>query len=56
MSRGPEFALSLGIILAAVVIAAAITTRAASPIARSDSAEPTQASEAIYRPQYLLLY
>jgi hypothetical protein len=48
--------ISLGNILLAVVIAAAITTWAASPIARSDSARPTQASEVIYRPQYLLLY
>ena len=53
MSRGP---LSLGIILVAVVIAATITTWATSPIAGSDSARPSQASEAIYRPQYLLLY
>ena len=53
MSRVPGFAL---IILVAVVIAAAITMWAASPIARSDSARPTQASEVIYRPQYLLLY
>jgi hypothetical protein len=51
-----RISLSLGIILVAVVIAAAITTWAASPIARSDSARPTQASEVIYRPQYLLLY
>jgi hypothetical protein len=56
MSRGPEFALSLGIILVAVVIAATITTWATSPIARSVSARPTQASEVIYRPQHLLLY
>jgi hypothetical protein len=48
MSRG--FRTSLGIILVAVVIAAAITTWVASPIARSDSAGPT------YRPQHLLLY
>jgi hypothetical protein len=53
MSRGPDFALSLGIILAAVVIAATIATWATSPIAGSDS---TQANEVIYRPQYLLLY
>jgi hypothetical protein len=48
--------ISLGIILIAVVIAAAITTWAASPIARSDSAGPTQAREVIYRPQHLLVY
>jgi hypothetical protein len=53
MSRGP---LSLGIILVAVVIAAAITTWAASTITGSDSAAPTQAREVIYRPQHLLLY
>jgi hypothetical protein len=40
MSRVPGFAL---IILVAVVIAAAITTWAASPITGSDSAGPTQA-------------
>jgi ABC-type enterobactin transport system permease subunit len=48
--------ISLGIILIAVVIAAAITTWAASPIAQSDSAGPTQAREVIYRPQHLLVY
>jgi ABC-type enterobactin transport system permease subunit len=48
--------ISLGIILVAVVIAAAITTWAASPIARSDSAGPTHAREVIYRPQHLLVY
>jgi hypothetical protein len=48
--------ISLGIILAAVVIAATITTWATSPIAGTDSARPSQASEAIYRPQHLLLY
>ena len=53
MSRVPGFAL---IILVAVVIAAAITTWAASPIRGSDSAGPTQAREVIYRPQHLLLY
>jgi hypothetical protein len=47
----------LGIILIAAVIAAAITTwTASSPIARSDSAGPTQAREVIYRPQHLLVY
>jgi hypothetical protein len=56
MSRGPEFALSLGIILVAVVIAATIMTWATSPIAQSDSAGPTEAREVIYRPQHLLLY
>jgi hypothetical protein len=40
MSRVPGFAL---IILVAVVIAAAITTWATSPITGSDSAGPTQA-------------
>ena len=53
MSR--EFRTSLGIILMAVVIAAA-TTWAASLIARSDSTDPTQAREVIYRPQHLLVY
>src|SRR5215470_6050674 len=53
MSR--EFRTSLGIILVAVVIAAA-TTWAALLIARSDSTDPTQAREVIYRPQHLLLY
>jgi len=56
MSRKPRFILSLGIILVAVVIAAAITIWVASPIVRSDSAGPTQAREVIYRPQHLLLY
>ena len=45
MSRGPGFALSLGISLVAVLIAVAIMTWAASPIAGSDSAGPTQARE-----------
>jgi hypothetical protein len=44
----------LGIILIAAVIAAAITTWAAS--SPSDSAGPTQAREVIYRPQHLLVY
>ena len=48
--------ISLGIILIAVVIAAAITTWAASPIADSDSAGPAQAREVIYLPQHLLVY
>jgi hypothetical protein len=48
--------ISLGVILVAAVIAAAITTWAASPIARSDSAGPTEAREVIYRPQHLLVY
>jgi hypothetical protein len=56
MSRGPGFALSLGISLVAVLIAVAIMTWAASPIAGSDSAGPTQAREVIYRPQHLLVY
>ena len=56
MSRGPGFALSLGISLVAVLIAVAITTWAASPISGSDSAVPTQAREVIYRPQHLLVY
>jgi hypothetical protein len=51
----PRVRISLGIILVAVIIAAAITTWAASPIARSDSG-PTQAREVIYRPQHLLVY
>jgi hypothetical protein len=55
MSRA-RVRISLGIILVAVVIAAAITTWAASPIERSDSTGPTQAREVIYRPQYLLVY
>jgi hypothetical protein len=56
MSRGPRFAVSLGIILVAVVVAAAITTWAASTLTGSNSAGPTQAREVIYRPQHLLLY
>ena len=56
MSRGPGFALSLGISLVAVLIAVAITTWTASPISGSDSAVPTQAREVIYRPQHLLVY
>jgi hypothetical protein len=51
MAQGPTFALRLGIILAMVVIAAAITTWAVSPLS-GDSAAPTP----IYRPQYLLVY
>jgi hypothetical protein len=47
MSRGSGFGLSLGILLVAVLIAAAITTWAAGSMA------PT---EAIYRPQHLLVY
>jgi hypothetical protein len=56
MSRGPGFAVSLGISLVAVLIAVAIMTWAASPIAGSDSAGPNQAGEVIYRPQHLLVY
>jgi hypothetical protein len=56
MSRRPGVRLSLGGILVTALIAAAITTWAASPIAQSDSAEPTQAREVIYRPQHLLVY
>jgi hypothetical protein len=51
MARGPGSALRLGIILAMVVIAVAITTWAVSPIS-GDSAAPTP----IYRPQHLLVY
>jgi len=47
MSRGPGVRLSLAVILIAALIAAAITTWAASPIT---------ASEPIYRPQYPLVY
>jgi hypothetical protein len=47
MSRGSGFGLSLGILLVAVLIAAAITTWAAGSMA------PT---EAIYRPHHLLVY
>jgi hypothetical protein len=50
MAQGPGFALRLGIILAIVVIAVAITW-AASPV-RDESV----ASIPIYRPQHLLLY
>jgi hypothetical protein len=56
MSRAPGFALSVGISLVAVLIAVAITTWAASPIADSDSAGPAQAREVIYLPQHLLVY
>jgi hypothetical protein len=56
MARGRRFALSLGIILAATVIAVAITTWAAPPIPEGVSAAPTQARKVIYRPQHLLLY
>jgi hypothetical protein len=52
----PRVRISLRIILVAVIIAAAITTWAASPIARSDSPGTTQAREGIYRPQHLLVY
>jgi len=47
MSRGPRVGLSLGVILLAALIAAAITTWAASPITPS---------EPIYRAQYPLVY
>jgi hypothetical protein len=50
MAQGPGFALSLGIILAAVLIAVATTMFPACPTAGSDSAE------VIYRPQHLLVY
>ena len=44
MAQAPRFAVSLGIILVAVVIAVAITTWAHSP------------KEVIYQPQYQLVY
>jgi hypothetical protein len=47
MSRGPGVGLSLGVIVLAALIAAAITTWAASPM---------KGSEPIYRPQYPLVY
>jgi hypothetical protein len=50
MAPGPGFALRLGIILAIVVIAIAVTW--AAPPIRDESA----ASIPIYRPQHLLLY
>jgi hypothetical protein len=50
MAQGPGFVLRLGIILAIVVIAVAITW--AAPPIRDESA----ASIPIYRPQHLLLY
>lgn len=56
MAQRPRFALSLGTILAAVVIAVAITMWAAPPIPKSVSAAPPQAQDVIYRPQHLLLY
>jgi hypothetical protein len=56
MAQGPRFALSLGTILTAVVIAVAITMWAGPPIPKSVSAAPTQPQEVIYRPQHLLLY
>jgi hypothetical protein len=55
MALGTGFALSLGIILATVVIAVAITTRTAPPTGNV-SAAPIQANEVIYRPQYPLVY
>jgi hypothetical protein len=56
MSRGRGVRLSLRGILVAALIAAAITTWAASPSALSDSAGTTQGREVIYRPQHLLVY
>jgi hypothetical protein len=56
MSRKPGVGLSLGVILVAALIAAAITTWAASPPTRSESAGTTQGREVIYRPQHLLVY
>jgi hypothetical protein len=56
MAQGPGFALSLGTILATVVITVAITMWAAPPIPNSVSAAPTRAQEVVYRPQHLLLY
>jgi hypothetical protein len=56
MAQGPGFALSVGIILVAVVLAVAITTWAASPIAGSDSAGPIPPRHVIYRPQHPLVY
>lgn len=56
MVQGPRFVLSLGTILAAVVIAVAIIMWAGPPIPKSVSAVPTQPEEVIYRPQHLLLY
>jgi hypothetical protein len=58
MARGRMFALSLGIILAATVIAvvAVTTVGSYSDSGESVSAAPTQARETIYRPQHLLLY
>jgi hypothetical protein len=53
MTRGPGVAL---IVLVFGVIALAITTWAASPIAGNDSAGPNSPREVIYRPQHLLLY
>jgi len=55
MSRGPGVGLSLGVILVATLIAAAITW-GASPLTRSDSAATTQGTEVIYRSQHLLAY
>jgi hypothetical protein len=56
MSRGPGLGLSLGAILVAALIAAAITTWAASPLPGSNSPGTTQGTEVIYRPQHLLVY
>jgi hypothetical protein len=56
MAQGPSFALSLGTILAAVVIAVAITMWGGPPSPNSVSAAPTQPQDVIYRPQHLLLY
>jgi hypothetical protein len=50
MAQGPGFALRLGIILAIVMLAVAITW--AAPPIRDESA----ASIPIYQPQHLLLY
>ena len=56
MSRGPGVGLSLRGILVVALIAAAVTTWAASPLTRSDSAGTPQGGEVIYRPQHLLVY
>jgi len=56
MSRGPGVGLSLAGILVAALIAAAITTWAASPLTGSNSPGTSQGREVIYRPQHLLVY
>jgi hypothetical protein len=56
MAQRPGFALSVGIILVAVLLAVAITTWAPSRIAGSNSGGSIPPGEVIYRPQFPLVY